>query len=474
MVHRMADATDLSGLIKWMQRPEWREDFQEVFDAHIGAACEAAGVEMDRLGELLGDHTAMVLFGCAFEDFTTHVIDEPERNIVDDYLKRRGWKESVINKRYMTALRDSEMSLYEVSEVLPGQSFLARDMLRGGPPVRVSEQTATKTLRQWDRLATRIVELNGKHVMSGGSLPLAHQVAEQAMRAWRAEKRRARRTVKEAARDFDKNVEPDAQKALADILVASSAPPLFSAIWLEDALNRVLRPTRPHMVNFDGDDIEFCKVRFPLRPDATAEAVSARLDGVAVLERDDDSTWTWTDASAGEADGPRPPGKATAARGAPSDPEDITLGTVELREKAVVLSTNSRARATRGEALLAPVLDGLTGAALTEIETVDQMIAARPAGTAPAKSTIPPEIEAQIVQQFLDKHYRAQLDLPVPMLGNISPRDAARSASGRKKLVEWLKYLENGPAIPQAAGNPVGNYDFGWMWAELGVAALRK
>jgi len=221
MVHRMADATDLSGLIKWMQRPEWRQDFQEVFDAHIGAACEAAGVEMDRLGELLGDHTAMVLFGCAFEDFTTHVIDEPERNIVDDYLKRRGWKESVINKRYMTALRDSEMSLYEVSEVVPGQSFLARDLLRGGPPVRVSEQTATKTLRQWDRLATRIVELNGKHVMSGGSLPLAHQVAEQAMRAWRAEKRRARRTVKEAARDFDKNVEPDAQKALADILVAS-------------------------------------------------------------------------------------------------------------------------------------------------------------------------------------------------------------------------------------------------------------
>ncbi len=470
----MASNTDLSGLMKWMQRPEWAEAFQEVFHDHIEATCEAAGVDMGSLGELLGNHTAMILFGCAFEDFLTQSVDESERNIVDDYLKRRGWKESVINKRYMTALRESEMSLYEVSEVVPGQSFLARDLLRGGPPVRVSEQTATKTLNQWDRLATRIVELNGKHVMSGGTLPFGHEVAEQVMRAWRAEKRRARRSVKEVALEVDEKIEPEAQRALADLLVASSSAPLFSAIWLEDTLDRVLLRKRPHLVNFDGDDIEFCKVRFPLRQDASAEAVSARLDGVAALERDDDSTWTWTEASAGEADAPRPPAKTAAARGAPIDADDITRGTVELRENAVVLSTNSRARATRGEALLAPVLAGLTGAALTEIETVDQMLAARPADTTPAKSSIPPEIEAQIVEEMIDKHYRAQLDLPVPALGNISPREAARSASGRKKVVEWLKYLENGSAAQRAAGKSIGNYDFGWMWAELGVAALRK
>jgi hypothetical protein len=40
--------------------------------------------------------------------------------------------------------------------------------------------------------------------------------------------------------------------------------------------------------------------------------------------------------------------------------------------------------------------------------------------------------------------------------------------------VAWLKYLENGAASQKAAGDPMGDYDFGWMWAELGAEALRK
>ena len=38
------------------------------------------------------------------------------------------------------------MSLYEVSEVRSGESFLACDLFRGGEPVRISERTATRSL----------------------------------------------------------------------------------------------------------------------------------------------------------------------------------------------------------------------------------------------------------------------------------------------------------------------------------------
>jgi hypothetical protein len=41
------------------------------------------------------------------------------------------------------------MSPYEVSDVQPGESFLARDLLRVEEPVRVIERTATKTLVAW-------------------------------------------------------------------------------------------------------------------------------------------------------------------------------------------------------------------------------------------------------------------------------------------------------------------------------------
>jgi hypothetical protein len=42
----------------------------------------------------------------AFEDFLTREIVDG-RNVVDDYLKRRGWRESASTKAYMRALRDS-------------------------------------------------------------------------------------------------------------------------------------------------------------------------------------------------------------------------------------------------------------------------------------------------------------------------------------------------------------------------------
>src|SRR5208337_3048075 len=60
-----------------------------------------------------------------------------------------------------------------------------------------------------------------------------------------------------------------------------------------------------------------------------------------------------------------------------------------------------------------------------------------------ASAAIPPEFQEKLVHEALDKHYRASLDEPTPMLGNVSPRAAARTAKGREDLVVWLKHLEN-------------------------------
>jgi hypothetical protein len=40
------------------------------------------------------------------------------------------------------------MSLYEISDIVGGVSFLARDLVRGGDPVRVFERSATRSLSQ--------------------------------------------------------------------------------------------------------------------------------------------------------------------------------------------------------------------------------------------------------------------------------------------------------------------------------------
>ena len=80
---------------------------------------------------------------------------------------------------------------------------------------------------------------------------------------------------------------------------------------------------------------------------------------------------------------------------------------------------------------------------------------------------IPPEIARQIMQDHLDQHYRETLDAPIPALGGKSPRQAVRTAAGRVKVIDWLKMLENRSA--KHGEGPIAEYDFGWMWVELGL-----
>jgi hypothetical protein len=121
----------------------------------------------------------MTLWGVAFEDFLGRELPPDGRNFVDEYLRRRGWNESAIAKAYMRGLCNSIMSLYEASAIVPGASFLARDLICGGEPVLITERTATRTLKEWDRIAARIVVQGQKRVLAGGVLAFTFEGSER-------------------------------------------------------------------------------------------------------------------------------------------------------------------------------------------------------------------------------------------------------------------------------------------------------
>jgi hypothetical protein len=104
---------------------------------------------------------------------------------------------------------------------------------------------------------------------------------------------------------------------------------------------------------------------------------------------------------------------------------------------------------------------------------IEQMLAEQQDRPRPAPD-IPLEIQTKLVHAALDKQYRALLDQPVPMLGNRTPRAAARTAHGRDKLAAWLKHLENRSRQHPDAGDPMASYDFAWLWRELKVTNLRR
>jgi hypothetical protein len=190
----LASPDSLAGLSKWLSRDEWRDAFDRMLELHLAAPCHKADISLAELPQIVEQHAGM-LWGCVFEDFLARDLDDG-RNIVEDYLKRRGWKESASNKRYITALRSSVMSLYEISDTVKDESFLARDLVRGGDPIRVSERSGTRYLKPWDRLAARIVQTGSRIEMAGGVLPFDYHTSLSVLDALRRAGKKTRRGAK--------------------------------------------------------------------------------------------------------------------------------------------------------------------------------------------------------------------------------------------------------------------------------------
>ena len=89
----MRPAHDLSNLIKWLSREEWRPLLEEVMAEHFGPVMEAFDLEFEEIGDVLGGNWGTTLWGCAFEDFLTRRFEPDGRNPVEAYLRHRGWKE---------------------------------------------------------------------------------------------------------------------------------------------------------------------------------------------------------------------------------------------------------------------------------------------------------------------------------------------------------------------------------------------
>ncbi|QRM34574.1 hypothetical protein JO965_36300 (plasmid) [Microvirga sp. VF16] len=471
----------LSGLMKWLTHEEWREPFADVLDLHLGPACEDYEMDFEEIAEVIGDHAAMTLWGCAFEDFLTQSIEPDGRNIIEDYLKRRGWKESAGNRRYMEALRNSCMSLYEVSEIVPGQSFLARDLLRGGEPIRVREHSATKSLQLWDKIAARIVAVSGKNVLAGGLLPFRPSAATLLMEELTAARKEARREFRKLTKEVQpppRSTREDGQ--IADLLFMATAAPIFSNIWLDDALACALDQSLPTILNSDGDEVVFCRVRFPLRSGGAAAEIRERLRAVPAFQEENDGFWNWIERQPAKRKSSGQPASRSVPQQGPSvrvtlDTGDTVLGNIELTDKALVLEANSRERAERGTAILADLAGTLVGPSLTEIETLEQVMTRRDGSTHQDQaSDLPAELQAELVHGALTDHYRKTLDEPIPALGDLSPRAAARTAAGRRKVADWLKHIENQTKSGRQSDDPMASYDFTWLWRDLGLEKLRR
>jgi hypothetical protein len=470
----MAGKHLLQGLIKWSMREHWVDRFEQALEDHVMPACNETSIEFDEVIPTIGEDLFMsTVWACAFEDFLTRKFEDGE-NAVDDYLKRRGWKETASIRAYMAALRNSTMSLYEVSDIVRDTSFRARDLIRGGEPVLISERRATRSLKPWDRIAARVVDVGSKMQICGGVLPFDHETGEAFLESWgnfRTLSTDEKREIAEEAIGEDLDEEAIAELSPDQLLRACSS--IFTTFWLVDAINRVREPVVPRLHNADGDRLVICEVSFPGTPDATVETLRIILEARPDFRRDGPTSWNWI------RQGKPPPAVATdtdeqgqASLTLESWEEDgsLVLGDLGLEDGVLTLAVNSVKRSETGRALLSETLGGLIGQPAVKMESIAQVMASRSTAM-PAPLDMPGEQNPTVVHGFLDRHYREVLDQPVPMLGDETPRAAVQTDEGRIKVADWLKMLESRTA---KADGPMASYSFGWLWKELGISELRR
>ena len=235
----------LDGFLKWIQRGRWREHLNDVFDEHIYAYCDLHDLDsFEKLSAKIGPHSVSHLNDSGLMDFMTR--DTEDGNVVDLYLKRRGWKEKSISKAFLKGVRNSVMSLYEVSDIRPGESFLARDLIIGGDPIRVEEPIATKSMLQWEKFAMRIVEVRGHNIVVNGMLPYNSELAEQVVDEISQIVVGVKIDLEEMFKGQGEDPTPELIQQLALVMAQAMSAPLFSEAWLMETVLDLEDVKLPH------------------------------------------------------------------------------------------------------------------------------------------------------------------------------------------------------------------------------------
>ncbi|MEO7270563.1 MAG: SEC-C metal-binding domain-containing protein [Vicinamibacterales bacterium] len=411
---RQIRTTVVDRLLAFIDDPDFDEE-------HIEAGDDFWGGRLDELHpsdvkSILGQSESSIaynswfLFDCVLDDGRTaadRFRDEQGRDLDPDELA------------FLDRMRGSFLSLYEVERVDPGVGLSLVDLWTGAR-VFVEERLATQGTVQWDLLGARVVpDANGRLLFEGGLYLLPVADKDAILDRFRRLHRRFLKRVPGASDDvFFKRHGHE-----------------FNLVWLD----YVVLPPAPRLKTADGEDLIFSRVTFQVLDEPRLRAVLGDDPHVALGEN---GSYTWR-----------------AAQG----PDGRWLGTWTIASGRLRFEGWSREQADRARQWIEERASSAIRYRITSYRT-----GLLDAGAAPPPPEETPEDSARVVWEYLDRYYRQWIDEPVPALDGDTPRRAAGLEGSRPKVVDLLKQMENLEArgCSRGAGQ---DYDFGWIWTELGL-----
>jgi len=333
----------------------------------------------------------------------------------------------------VSAIR-SPYSLCEVLELTPGIGMTLFDLLRR-VKYEVLECSASQSLRRGEIIYCSTTHLEGISSNIGTSPYALRPTAKRdilELRKWMIE-------------------ESDAAELTEDHLVEFEAD--IRTLYL-NTVTTMFRP--PQLMNTDNDPLLPQKVHFDIESaDLAFQVLKDLAEGVS--ENELRSEATLADGQVVKAEIPWFGGTKEARKklGGP-----VLLGTMNIEDSKLVVSVNSSKRAKTIRRLVKKRLGNVAVYKTTLIEPIDseaEKAWAAAAGTSKraaaersqrneitgliSLSDVPPEVRLRLAETAR-QHWITWIDLPVPALNNMTPREAATTAEGRDLLESLLLYYE--------------------------------
>lgn len=330
-------------------------------------------------------------------------------SVSEHWRRERGNRLTGDETLVLHAYAGAWVSVWEVQEVRRGTGTRLRDLLTNEERL-VHDVSSAETLRRFDAVLAIVLDcgdvsfFGGVH---GSPLPPneASHVVAQAKRWCRV---RTRPVAKDRLRD------PSLQRDLI-------------ALW-NDAVDVMQSRPMPTITNTDGDPLAMTTDRFALLvPTSEAARGIERLQGAVEVETDgEELAFTMTR-----------PGNAMHRSW-----DNTIIGTLRLSAGELRVETNSIRRADHLRQLVESELAGMVQFRLRS-EANTEMLMGDASRRASRRKSLPPEATppemVDAIRAFREQHMWAWLDDSIPALRGLTPREASRSAQGRRALETLLK-----------------------------------
>ena len=322
-------------------------------------------------------------------------------------------------------MKSSVLSLFEVEKVFPDKGLLLKDLLLGGEH-DVREKAATASLKKWDIFAARIHEVDGVKILSGAVYPYPLSIKEEILGDFK--------------HGFGEDHEQYNELTMRQFMKINGGH-YCNFYWYDIfEISQI-----PQLANTHGHQMVISKAFYEVK---NKQSVLESLRGIkSMLEYESGNGFDWL--------------------GKPKKNEHETLfGNIFFEKKRMILETNSRERLKKGKTLIKKHVPDVIHKADT-FEDIQLHLQSQQGKQTEPMAEIPPEVEQQLINEYMDKHYRQWIKDRIPALGDKTPRQAMRSKRGKKQVIELLKQMENMEESKRQSGRPC--YDFSWLWDELGI-----